>query len=81
MLSKDLPLLIIFSLLNNNNKDSNGKTYSNNSYSNNVKDKQLTRRGKINLCGIINQGATCYLNTLIQTLFLTREFRGFFTIN
>ncbi|XP_064647574.1 ubiquitin carboxyl-terminal hydrolase 40-like [Lineus longissimus] len=26
-------------------------------------------------CGILNQGATCYLNSLLQTLFLTPEFR------
>eukprot|EP01083_Nonionella_stella_P288520 981783_1 len=29
----------------------------------------------ITLCGLQNQGATCYLNALIQTLFLTPEFR------
>lgn len=28
------------------------------------------------LCGISNQGATCYLNSLLQTLLLTPEFRG-----
>lgn len=28
------------------------------------------------LVGISNQGATCYLNSLIQTLFLTPELRG-----
>ena len=28
------------------------------------------------LCGIHNQGATCYLNSLIQTLLYTPEFRG-----
>lgn len=31
------------------------------------------------LCGLFNQGATCYLNSLIQTLFFTSEFRG--TVN
>ena len=35
-----------------------------------------SKRNYTNLCGIKNQGATCYLNTLIQTLFLTPEFRG-----
>lgn len=39
-------------------------------------DKPPLKRKEINLCGIVNQGATCYLNTLIQTLFLTTEFRG-----
>lgn len=34
------------------------------------------KRNSTNLCGIINQGATCYLNTLVQTLFFTKEFRG-----
>ena len=33
-------------------------------------------RGKTGLCGLQNQGATCYLNSLIQTLFFTPEFRG-----
>ena len=28
------------------------------------------------LCGIYNQGATCYLNSLIQTLVMTPELRG-----
>ena len=30
------------------------------------------------LCGIYNQGATCYLNSLLQTLAMTPEFRGNF---
>ena len=35
-------------------------------------------RGRIQcgLAGINNQGATCYLNSLIQTLVYTPEFRG-----
>ena len=28
------------------------------------------------LCGIFNQGATCFLNSLIQTLVMTPELRG-----
>ena len=28
------------------------------------------------LCGIYNQGATCYMNSLLQTLVMTPEFRG-----
>ncbi|XP_051987038.1 ubiquitin carboxyl-terminal hydrolase 40 [Xyrauchen texanus] len=32
-------------------------------------------RGKIKLCGIKNQGGTCYLNSLLQTLLFTPEFR------
>ena len=35
-------------------------------------------RGSHGLCGIYNQGATCYLNSLLQTLFLTSELRGNF---
>ena len=35
----------------------------------------LCYRGEQKLIGIQNQGATCYLNSLIQTLFLTSEFR------
>lgn len=33
-------------------------------------------RGNISLSGIKNQGGTCYLNSLIQTLLFTPEFRG-----
>ncbi|XP_065175482.1 ubiquitin carboxyl-terminal hydrolase 40-like [Sycon ciliatum] len=33
------------------------------------------RRSPNRLSGLRNQGATCYLNSLIQTLFLTRELR------
>lgn len=36
------------------------------------------KRAKCGLCGISNQGATCYLNSLLQTLFFTTEFRGIF---
>lgn len=32
-------------------------------------------RGETGFCGIKNQGATCYLNSLIQTLLLTPELR------
>lgn len=38
-------------------------------------------RGKTNFCGLQNQGATCYLNSLIQTLFHTPEFRGKYKFN
>ena len=33
-------------------------------------------RGPTGLCGLQNQGATCYLNSLLQTLFFTPEFRS-----
>ena len=33
-------------------------------------------RGQTRICGLQNQGATCYLNSLLQTLFFTPEFRG-----
>ncbi|XP_041478966.1 ubiquitin carboxyl-terminal hydrolase 40-like [Lytechinus variegatus] len=32
-------------------------------------------RGSTGLAGIANQGATCYLNSLLQTLLFTPEFR------
>uniref|UniRef100_A0A8C7GDK4 Ubiquitin specific peptidase 40 n=1 Tax=Oncorhynchus kisutch TaxID=8019 RepID=A0A8C7GDK4_ONCKI len=32
-------------------------------------------RGRVNLSGIKNQGGTCYLNSLLQTLLFTPEFR------
>ncbi|XP_029688638.1 ubiquitin carboxyl-terminal hydrolase 40 isoform X2 [Takifugu rubripes] len=32
-------------------------------------------RGRTGLCGIKNQGGTCYLNSLLQTLLFTPEFR------
>ncbi|XP_071451402.1 ubiquitin carboxyl-terminal hydrolase 40-like [Hetaerina americana] len=39
-------------------------------------------RSNTNMCGIQNQGATCYLNSLLQTLLLTPEFRdGLFSLS
>ena len=32
-------------------------------------------RNETKLCGLANQGATCYLNALLQTLHFTPEFR------
>lgn len=39
-------------------------------------DEPPPLRGRTNLCGIKNQGGTCYLNSLLQTLLFTPEFRG-----
>ena len=39
-------------------------------------DEPPPSRGRSNLCGIKNQGGTCYLNSLLQTLLFTPEFRG-----
>ena len=33
-------------------------------------------RNATDLCGLSNLGATCYLNSLLQTLHFTPEFRG-----
>uniref|UniRef100_H2Z534 USP domain-containing protein n=1 Tax=Ciona savignyi TaxID=51511 RepID=H2Z534_CIOSA len=38
-------------------------------------DEPPVERSPQSLVGIKNQGATCYLNSLLQTLFLTPEFR------
>uniref|UniRef100_A0A3Q3R249 USP domain-containing protein n=1 Tax=Monopterus albus TaxID=43700 RepID=A0A3Q3R249_MONAL len=38
-------------------------------------DEPPPPRGRSNLCGIKNQGGTCYLNSLLQTLMFTPEFR------
>lgn len=39
-------------------------------------DSPREPRGQTRICGLQNQGATCYLNSLLQTLFFTPEFRG-----
>ena len=38
--------------------------------------KPAPPRGCTGLCGLSNLGATCYLNSLLQTLYYTPEFRG-----
>ncbi|XP_049596630.1 ubiquitin carboxyl-terminal hydrolase 40 [Syngnathus scovelli] len=38
-------------------------------------DEPPAPRGRSKLCGIRNQGGTCYLNSLLQTLLFTPEFR------
>lgn len=38
--------------------------------------KPASARGSTKLCGLSNLGATCYLNSLLQTLHFTPEFRG-----
>uniref|UniRef100_A0A1A8VFL9 Ubiquitin specific peptidase 40 n=1 Tax=Nothobranchius furzeri TaxID=105023 RepID=A0A1A8VFL9_NOTFU len=38
-------------------------------------DEPPPPRGRSHLCGIKNQGGTCYLNSLLQTLLFTPEFR------
>ncbi|XP_061552768.1 ubiquitin carboxyl-terminal hydrolase 40 isoform X2 [Phycodurus eques] len=38
-------------------------------------DEPPAPRGRSKLCGILNQGGTCYLNSLLQTLLFTPEFR------
>lgn len=38
--------------------------------------KPASARGSTGLCGLSNLGATCYLNSLLQTLYYTPEFRG-----
>lgn len=59
-----------------NDQESDVKFYLPNKNDRNRVNRPEPRRKETNFCGIINQGATCYLNTLLQTLFLTPELRG-----
>jgi len=34
------------------------------------------QRSDTGYCGLVNQAMTCYLNSLLQTLFMTPEFRN-----
>ncbi|XP_046396207.1 ubiquitin carboxyl-terminal hydrolase 40-like [Ischnura elegans] len=58
----------------------NGKTNENGKKA--IPSKPPPSRSNTNMCGIENQGATCYLNSLLQTLLLTPEFRdGLFNLS
>lgn len=52
------------------------QTTMNSSYIEGCLEKPTLPRQSCSLCGLDNQGATCYLNSLIQTLNFTPEFRG-----
>ena len=41
-----------------------------------MKAPPKSRKSNNNFVGLLNQGSTCYLNSLIQTLFMTPEFRS-----
>ncbi|CAF5205441.1 unnamed protein product [Rotaria magnacalcarata] len=43
-------------------------------------EKPPAPRNETKLCGLQNQGATCYLNVLIQTLLYTPAFRGMYSM-
>ena len=53
-----------------NNKKNSEKNKKDENENNKEKEKE-----KVKYIGLKNQGATCYLNSLIQTLFMTPEFR------
>lgn len=36
----------------------------------------MEKSSSIEYCGIVNEGATCYINSLLQSLFFTNEFRA-----
>ena len=39
------------------------------------KSRQSSGKSKTGFCGLSNQGATCYLNSLLQSLYMTPEFK------
>ena len=49
--------------------------YKTNNIQINNKNENENNNEKTKYIGLKNQGATCYLNSLIQTLFMTPEFR------
>ena len=56
-------------LFNNNNNNDSSPTIDDNNNNNGNKNSS-------NYVGLINQAMTCYLNSLLQTLFMTPEFRN-----
>ncbi|XP_066910373.1 ubiquitin carboxyl-terminal hydrolase 47-like [Clytia hemisphaerica] len=59
-----------------NNTISSGYSYSGSSYNSYANVAGISLKSLTGYVGLVNQAMTCYLNSLLQTLFMTPEFRN-----